>query len=105
MSDPLHAKLLGMAPPEELNHHQRKDTSLPPFLNPVGLKFPLLHTFRALENPSIRASLGKRVGEVEGAVPDTKRRIFLPALSIDTAAMATADRRTRPTRAASYSGF
>lgn len=37
--------------------------------------------------------------------PDTKRRIFLPALSIDTAAMATENSRTRPTRAASYSGF
>lgn len=45
------------------------------------------------------------MGEVERATPETNRRIFLPALSMDTAAMATADRRTRPTRAASYSAF
>jgi len=41
----------------------------------------------------------------ERDLPDTKRRIFLPALSIDTAAIATEKRRTKPTRAASYSGF
>lgn len=87
----------GNAPAEELNHHHGKETSLPPFLSPVWLKLPLLH--------ACRTSLGRRVGEVERAIPDTKRRIFLPALSMDTAAMATEDRRTRPTRAASYSGF